>query len=65
MKCTLPIDINNCQFCNRQDMICENKEDCSFQEKNRETKNNNDKPYVREERWFEHLYHKHSKPIKE
>lgn len=53
-RCTLSKDINNCPFCDMENMLCD-KEDtkCAFQVKE------NEKP--KEEKWFE-KYYKNSKP---
>ena len=55
MKCTLSIEINECPFCNKEDMICNKEDKCTFQ------KDDNIQPkqkYVRQERWYEKYYRK-------
>lgn len=57
-KCTLPKDINNCPFCNKGKMECNNENNkCSFHEVVEDTK------YERKERWYE-KYYKDSRPVK-
>lgn len=53
MKCILSTEINNCPFCNKGNMICNNEKSCAFQEK--EVVQEKEK-YVREERWYEKYY---------
>lgn len=54
MKCTLSADINNCPFCNKEDLTCKNENKCAFKE---DIKHCN-KEYVRQERWYEKYYRK-------
>lgn len=61
MKCTLPADINQCRFYNKDNMECSNDNECSFQES--EEENILTKGYIREERWYE-KYYKGSRPKK-
>lgn len=53
MKCTLSVEVNNCPFCNKDNMECNNNKNCAFQmDKNSPVKDK----YVRQERWYEKYY---------
>lgn len=59
-KCNLSKEINNCPFCNKEKMECNNENtQCTFRE--REIEGN--KKYVRQDRWYE-KYYKDSRPKK-
>lgn len=61
MICLLSKEINDCPFCDKEKMKCNNElTQCAFQRK--EVQDNGTK-YVRKERWYE-KYYKNSKPIR-
>lgn len=53
--CTLDKNINQCRFFDASDATCAREEPCFFGEK-KENAGNNNKKYVREERWYEKYY---------
>ncbi len=54
MKCSLAEDINNCPFCDKRTVSCNNEKHCTYQYEEHKEKN----PYVRKERWYEKYYKK-------
>ena len=53
MKCTLSENINNCPFCNKDKMECNNEKNCAFQEKDVIQEK---EKYIRKERWYKKYY---------
>ena len=56
-KCSLPADIHNCSFLDKQTLECKNPNDCSMQEKTEEEYVQT-VPYQRKPRWYEKYYEK-------
>lgn len=54
IECTLPKEINECPFYDKEKLLCNNQNSCSFQKKE-EVKPSG---YVRKERWYEQYYKK-------
>lgn len=55
MKCSLSLEINNCPFCNKEQMECGNMSSCAFQVAESEKQK---EKYIRKERWYEKYYKK-------
>ena len=54
VKCMLLKEINQCKFCDKNTMTCNNPDTgCAFRDDKRK---GTDKKYVREERWYEKYY---------
>lgn len=52
-KCNLSKEINNCTFCNKEKMECNNENtQCTF----RERKIEGNSKYARKDRWYEKYY---------
>lgn len=57
--CKLDKDINNCPFCDKNNMECTNRDTkCCFRY---EVEANNNNKYVRQERWYEKYYRKNKR----
>lgn len=58
MRCNLAKEVNTCQFCDLENMICNNAEannQCAFKLSEEEVETNK---YIRKERWYEKYYRK-------
>lgn len=54
MKCTLPADINSCEYFIPEGNHCRNENKCSFQD----IPTQSGEKYIRQERWYEKYYKK-------
>lgn len=53
MRCGLNPRVNDCPYYNKEDVICNNPNRCSFQEEEKQSIIKD--RYVREERWYEKM----------
>ena len=54
MKCTLPVEVNECPFYSKKNAECKNIKKCTFQEDDTQITGK----YVRKERWYEKYYNR-------